>query len=66
MAIKPIRIAIVEDETLFAIALGAWLARIPDFKIEGHAGANVGAGICAWKPVRISFCWMSKCPTETD
>lgn len=42
MAIKPIRIAIVEDETLFAIALGAWLARIPDFKIEGHAESERG------------------------
>lgn len=45
---QPIRIVIVEDETLFAKALGAWLAHDPNLEIAGYAtGGNPGWELCA-------------------
>jgi DNA-binding NarL/FixJ family response regulator len=44
---KSTRIAIIEDETLFAKALGAWLANDPSIKIEGYAkNGSLGWELC--------------------
>lgn len=46
-AARPIRVVIVDDETLFAKAVGAWLARDPALKIEGYGGSgNQGWKLC--------------------
>jgi len=47
---EPIRVVIVDDETLFAQTLGAWLVRDPDLRVEGYASSgNQGWELCAAK-----------------
>jgi len=42
-----IRLVIVDDETLFAKALGAWLGRDPTLRVEGYAASgNQGWELC--------------------
>jgi len=44
---QPIRIAIIDNETLFAKSLGAWLASDAGLKIEGYAeSGNRGWELC--------------------
>lgn len=44
---KPIRVVIIDDETLFAKVLGAWLARDPGLRVEGYAeSGNQGWKLC--------------------
>jgi DNA-binding NarL/FixJ family response regulator len=45
---EPIRVVIIDDETLFAKALGSWLARDPGLKVVGFAETgNRGWELCA-------------------
>jgi DNA-binding NarL/FixJ family response regulator len=47
---KPVRVVIVDDETLFSQALGSWLARDASLSIEGYAETgNRGWDLCAEK-----------------
>jgi DNA-binding NarL/FixJ family response regulator len=47
---KPVRVVIIDDETLFAEALGSWLARDPGLSIEGYAESGTrGWELCAAK-----------------
>ena len=44
----PIRVVIIDDETLFAHMLGSWLERDPGLRIEGYAeSGNQGWELCA-------------------
>lgn len=46
----PVRVVIVDDETLFAKALGAWLTANPGLQIEGYAATgNQGWELCLEK-----------------
>jgi len=43
----PIRVVIIDDETLFAKTLGAWLEMDPGLSVHGYAGSgNLGWKLC--------------------
>ena len=53
---SPIRVVIVDDETLFAKMLGAWLARDPGLKVEGYAqSGNEGWKVCLASPPDVAL-----------
>ena len=44
---KPLRVVIIDDDTLLAKTLGAWLEKEPGLKIGGYAGSgNQGWTLC--------------------
>jgi DNA-binding NarL/FixJ family response regulator len=53
---EPIRVVIIDDETLFAKMLGAWLAREPGLKVEGYAeSGEEGWKLCLATPPDIAL-----------
>ena len=53
---KPIRVVIIDDETLFAKTLGAWLERDPGLSIEGYAkSGNRGWELCRATPPDLAL-----------
>jgi len=53
---KPIRVVIIDDETLLAKALGAWLERDPGLKVAGYAeSGNRGWELCQATPPDLAL-----------
>jgi DNA-binding NarL/FixJ family response regulator len=52
----PIRVVIIDDETLFAHMLGSWLEKDPGLRIEGYApNGNRGWELCAAKRPNLAL-----------
>ena len=59
---KPIRVVIVDDETLFAKMLGHWFKRDPDLRVVGYADSgNGGWELCRANPPDVALVDVEMC-----